>query len=57
MSMGRGALSMLIFIASLLWLSVARLRSKPGLVVGTGVAILLILNGLSAYFSVCFYES
>lgn len=57
MSMGRGALSMLIFIASLLWLSVARLRSKYGLVVGAGAAILLLLNGLSAYFSVCFYES
>ncbi len=57
MSMGRGALSMLIFIASLLWLSVARLRSKYGLIVGAGVAVLLILNCLSAYFSVCFYES
>ncbi len=57
MSMGRGALSMLIFIASLLWLSVARLRSKYGPIVVGGVSALLIWASLSAYFSVCFYES
>lgn len=57
MSMGRGALSMLIFLASLLWLSVSRLRSRYGLLVGGALAFLLIWNGLSAYFSVCFYES
>lgn len=57
MSMGRGALSMLIFIASLLWLSVARLRSKYGPVVMGAVSALLILASLSAYFSVCVYES
>ena len=57
MSMGRGALSMLIFIASLMWLSVPRLRSKYGVAVGLVTLALLIWNGLSAYFSVCSYES
>lgn len=57
MSMGRGALAMLIFIASLMWLSVPRLRSKYGVAVGVATLALLLWNSLSAYFSVCFYES
>lgn len=57
MSVGRGALSMLIFVASLLWLSVSRLRSGHGLTAGMAVVSLLLWGGLSAYFSVCFYES
>ena len=57
MSMGRGALTMLIFIASLLWLSVARLHSKYGPIVVGGVSASLIWASLSAYFSVCSYES
>ncbi|MGM9999210.1 MAG: O-antigen ligase family protein [Candidatus Bruticola sp.] len=57
MGMGRGALVMLIGVASLLWLSVPRLRTEKGVFVGIGLSLLLLWGALSAYFSVCAYES
>ncbi|MGM9991668.1 MAG: O-antigen ligase family protein [Candidatus Bruticola sp.] len=57
MSMGQGALIMLVGVASLLWLAVPRLRTEKGIYVGMGVCLLVLWGAISAHFSVCAYES